>query len=100
MVQNSVWTRMNRSIHPWLAVPLDDYERHMSSAPVRQLDALADLFGEALRICQPQSVAVLGVAGGNGLDRVDPAVTRRVVGIDIHPEYLDAVRQRHSAIAG
>jgi len=46
--------------NPWLAIPLDDYEGHMRSATVQQLDALAELFGLALRECRPESVAVLG----------------------------------------
>ena len=86
--------------NPWLSVPLSDYEGHMGSDDVRQLAALEDLFGEALSHCRPKSVAVLGIAGGNGLDRVDPAVTHRVVGIDCNLSYLDAVRQRYAAIPG
>jgi hypothetical protein len=86
--------------HPWLSVPLRDYEAHMNSEPVRQLGALSELFGEALLHCQPQSVAILGVAGGNGLERIDPAATGRVCGIDINPEYLQAVRRRHAALPG
>lgn len=61
--------------NPWLSIPLEDYEGHMSSPEVGQLDALAELFGEALEYRRPASVAVLGVADGNGLDRVDPKIT-------------------------
>jgi SAM-dependent methyltransferase len=39
-------------------------------------------------------VAILGVAGGNGLEHIDLIATERVVGVDIHSEYLDAVRVR------
>jgi SAM-dependent methyltransferase len=81
-------------------VPLHDYEEHMTSGAVQQLGALSELFGEALRGCRPESVAILGVAGGNGLERIDPVVTRRVCGIDINPEYLRAVRERHAAVPG
>jgi spermidine synthase len=62
---------------------------------VEQLDALSELFDEALAHCLPESVLVIGVAGGNGLDRIDSSVTRRVVGIDINPAYLAAVRERY-----
>ena len=86
--------------HPWLSVPLRDYEEHMNSEPVEQLGALSDLFGEALRECRPESVAILGVAGGNGLEHIDPAVTTRVCGLDINPEYLETVRQRYGAAPG
>jgi len=86
--------------NPWLDIPLADYEGHMACREVRQLDALAELFAEAVEFSQPASVAVLGVAGGNGLDRIDGARTKRVVGVDINPRYLDAVRRRHPDLAG
>jgi SAM-dependent methyltransferase len=86
--------------NPWLNVPLSDYEGHMLQPEVGQLGVLADLFEEALVRCRPESVAILGVAGGNGLERIDSAITKRVVGIDINPAYLDAVRQRFPRIPG
>lgn len=82
---------------PWLDVPLADYEGHMSAEGVAQLGPLRDLFRLALDFTRPASVVVLGVAGGNGLDAIDPAVTRRVAGIDIHPGYLAATAARYPA---
>ena len=87
-------------MNPWLAVPLDDYEGHMGSAGANQLAPLADLFGEALVRLRPRSVAVLGVAGGNGLEHVDGTLTTRVVGIDINPGYLTATKQRFPDLRG
>ena len=84
--------------NPWLGISLEDYETHM--AAVRQEGVLSDLFAEALMVRRPASVAVLGVAGGNGLERIESRLTRRVVGIDIHPGYLDAVRLRFADLAG
>jgi hypothetical protein len=81
-------------MNPWLALPLEDYEGHMSSNAVNQLVPLADLFGEALARLRPRSVAILGVAGGNGLQHVDGTITARVVGIDVNPDYLAATRER------
>jgi hypothetical protein len=89
-----------RHPNPWLTLPLSDYEGHMKSATDQQLDVLSDLFAEALTLCRPASVAVLGVAGGNGLDRIDTKITHRVVGIDINPVYLDTVRERYPQIGG
>jgi hypothetical protein len=86
--------------NPWLAIALEDYEGHMGSGNVRQLEALSDLFKRALDLCMPESVAILGVAGGNGLDLVDRATTKRIVGVDINAQYLQAVRQRYGALAG
>jgi len=87
-------------MNPWLAVPLEDYEGHMSSDPVNQLGPLADLFGEALARLRPGSVAVLGVAAGNGLQHVDGTITTRVVGIDINPGYLAATQERFHDLRG
>ena len=86
--------------NPWLAIGLEDYEGHMGSDNVRQLAALSDLFKSALDLCTPKSVAVVGVAGGNGLERVDSTITKRIVGLDINPRYLAAVRQRYGALRG
>jgi hypothetical protein len=87
-------------MNPWLALPLEDYEGHMGSAAVDQLTPLADLFGEALARLRPRSVAVLGVAGGNGLEHVDSTLTTRVVGLDVNPGYLTATRARFSDMRG
>ena len=86
--------------NPWLTIELEDYEGHMGSDSVRQLVALSDLFKRALDLSTPESVAVVGVAGGNGLERVDSDITKRVVGLDINPRYLEAVRQRYGALPG
>jgi len=64
------------------------------------LVALSDLFKRALDLSTPESVAVVGVAGGNGLERVDSDITKRVVGLDINPRYLEAVRQRYGVLPG
>jgi threonine dehydrogenase-like Zn-dependent dehydrogenase len=86
--------------NPWSDIPLADYEGHMNAPEVWQLGALSDLFAEAVALRRPASVAILGVAGGNGLDRIDGAVTSRVVGLDVNPLYLDAVRQRYAELLG
>ena len=86
--------------NPWLEIPLADYEGHMGSPEVQQLRALSDLFAEALAFTQPASVAIAGIAGGNGLDRIATVTTRRIVGLDINPEYLEAVRNRYGDLPG
>lgn len=80
--------------NPWLEIPLSDYESHMSLPEVAQAQLLAGIFSEHLAVHSPGSVAVAGCAGGNGFDRIDPAVTRRVVGVDLNGQYLDATRAR------
>ena len=80
--------------NPWLSIPLQDYEGHMGRDNAQQLSVLSELFKRALDICTPDSVAVLGIAGGNGLEHLDHATIRRVVGFDINARYLDEVRRR------
>ena len=72
----------------------------MESPEVRQLGPLSDLFAKALTERHPRSVAILGVAGGNGLDRIDPSVTSRIVGVDINHRYLHAVQERYAPLPG
>ena len=82
--------------NPWLNIPLGEYEGHMKSAEIQQLDVLSELFADALACCRPTSVAVLGVAGGNGLGHADSLGITRIVGLDVNPTYLDEVRRRHA----
>jgi SAM-dependent methyltransferase len=87
--------------NPWLNVPLSDYEGHMGSSAVQQSEPLSRLFSEALTLTGPASVAILGIAGGNGLERLKATnAIHRIVGIDINPDYLDAVRQRFPNFPG
>lgn len=86
--------------NPWLSIPLEDYEGHMTSAGVGQLTVLAELFRCVLDLYRPESVAVLGVAGGNGLEHIDLAVTKRIAGVDINLRYLDEIRRRFGALPG
>ena len=86
--------------NPWLSVPLAEYEEHMGSSEVAQLGALSDLLAEVLARCRPPSLALLGIAGGNGLNRIEAGVTRRVVGVDVNPQYLAAVRERFCDLPG
>lgn len=82
--------------NPWLSVPLFDYESHMSLPNIGQAKMLADLFESLLRKCFPESVAVIGCAGGNGFERIDSGITTRVVGVDINPTYIGESRARFS----
>lgn len=82
--------------NPWLSIPLSDYEAHMTLPEVAQARLLADIFATILETHRPASVAVIGCAGGNGFDRIDTAITQRVVGVDINPGYIDAARQRYA----
>lgn len=80
--------------NPWTLVPASDYESHMGPQGADQLAPLSAILGKALAGLRPARLLVLGVATGNGLEHVDPAVTRRVVGVDVNLQYLGLARQR------
>lgn len=82
-------------MNPWLTIPLADYEGHMASPEVDQSMLLSELFRAALARHRPHSLAVLGCAGGNGFDQIDPTTTERVVAIDINPDYTSEVLTRY-----
>ena len=90
----------DKSASPWLGIPADDYEGHMGSAGVDQLAALSGAFSEVYGRLRPARVAVLGCATGNGFEHIDVGMTRRLVGVDIHPGYLAVARRRHHRLAG
>jgi SAM-dependent methyltransferase len=80
--------------NPWSVVQAADYERHMGAEGVDQLAPLSALFQEVVLAAQPDRILLVGCATGNGLEHVDPSVTRRVVGVDVNLQYLGIARQR------
>jgi hypothetical protein len=81
--------------HPWRGIGLDVYERHMSDAQVGQIQTLHDITGEQLAAYPSRAIGVLGIAGGNGLDLIDPRTTDAVYGYDVNPDYLAACEARY-----
>ena len=86
--------------NPWEEISLDDYENHMSLDSVRQLQALDSIMKEQFAAYPVETAAVLGVAGGNGLEHIDTNKFRTVYGIDINADYLRAVTQRYTQLSG
>lgn len=80
--------------NPWLSIPADDYENHMGSPAVRQLQFLNETFRKTVEEFRPSSVVIPGCTTGNGFEHLDPAVTRSIVGIDINPLYLGILFRR------
>lgn len=80
--------------NPWLDIPLGDLEGHMALPEIAQAQMLTEHFESLLREYTPASVALIGCSGGNGLERIDPAITTRVVGVDINPAYIAETRSR------
>jgi len=85
---------------PWEEISLDDYEKHMSLDSVRQLQALDAIMKEQFAAYPVETAAVLGVAGGNGLEHIDTYKFRKVYGVDINADYLRAVSERYTALSG
>jgi SAM-dependent methyltransferase len=83
-----------RTPNPWTVVLAPDYEKHMGPEGVDQLAPLSTLFQEMYLASQPDRALVLGCATGNGLEHVNPAVTRKVTGVDVNLQYLGIARQR------
>ena len=81
--------------NPWLDIPLEDYERHMSHHMVGQSILLNSLTKKYLDETKPETAVFLGIAGGNGLEHIDINITRSVYGIDINPDYLDTAFIRY-----
>ena len=79
--------------NPWEEISLDDYEKHMSLDSVWQLQTLDSIMQEQFATYPVETAAVLGVAGGNGLEHIDTNKFRTVYGIDINADYLSTVSQ-------
>lgn len=84
--------------NPWLAIPLADYEGHMASPDVGQAEMLASEFEVLLKSHAPETVALVGCAGGNGFDKAAEAEVTRLVGIDINEGYIKDARSRYADI--
>ena len=79
---------------PWLEIPASDYDAHMGPAGADQLAPLSRIFAELYDRLRPAAVAVLGCATGNGFEHVDPRISRRLIGVDLNPHYLEVARGR------
>ena len=88
--------------NPWLDLAHEDYEGHMGHVDVRQLETLSRVFGEQLSLVadrEKPAVAVLGIAGGNGLEHVVAGRYGTVVGLDINGEYLEICHARYGRLS-
>src|SRR5215813_11300375 len=97
MERNCSLGRFTAMHHPWLEIPIVDYEAHMALPSIGQAQLLATALQRTVAEFQPRSLAVLGVAGGNGLELVERAIVRRVVALDFNPDYLAICSQRFAS---
>lgn len=89
----------NRS-NPWNDISLSDYENHMALDSVWQLQAMNQMMKGQLNQYDIQSVMILGIAGGNGLEHVDAGKITKVYGVDINAEYLAMTQERYKKLSG
>lgn len=83
-------------INPWIRITASDYEGHMNSPRVGQLKFLGDLFKNILTEYKPETLAVPGCTTGNGFEHIDFTITKKVLAIDINPDYVKILRERFS----
>lgn len=81
-------------MNPWETIPYSDYELHMKDDSVMQLQELSNLMKRKLNEYRPESILVLGCAGGNGFENIDDSITKKVIGIDINNKYLEICRNK------
>ncbi len=78
--------------NPWLQIPLNEYDGHMSAPSVLQLQMLDKIFEETLNKFSPRSLCVLGCTAGNGFQHLINRPIDRIVGIDINIQYVSECR--------
>lgn len=81
--------------NPWLEIPAEDYEGHMSLSDVGQLHVLNKIFADAINEFNPKSICVLGSATGNGFEHLQSRDINRITGVDINPEYILICEKRY-----
>ena len=84
--------------NPWAEIRLEDYEKHMALDSVRQLQALSGIMKAQLEAYPVRTAMIFGIAGGNGLEHIDPEKYDRVYGIDINREYLQTAEERFAGL--
>ena len=82
-------------MNPWNNIALEDYEKHMCFESVQQLQQLNEMMKCQIASCNKESIMILGVTGGNGLEYINPADNQTVYGIDINDKYLQICRERY-----
>src|SRR3989304_3391683 len=80
--------------NPWLEIPLEEYEEHMSSPTVAQAQYLTAVLKGLVQSLYPSCGGALGCVGGNGFEMLSAYDLRRVVGVEMNPASLAAERKR------
>lgn len=84
--------------NPWSTIALRDYEMHMASGEVRQLQALDEIMLGQFYRYPAKTLMILGVAGGNGLRHIDPGRIETVYGVDLNASFLQECAERYGTL--
>jgi len=84
--------------NPWLKISLDDYESHMSLPSIAQAQYLSSFLEKLLNSYNPQSLALIGCAGGNGLEKINPSQIQKVVCVDINSGFIETAKKRFVSV--
>ena len=82
-------------MNPWQCIALTDYENHMALPEVGQASMLAAEFARAVADAHPRDLALVGCAGGNGLEQLIGTPFDRVICVDINASYVEQLRARY-----
>ena len=85
--------------NPWEEINLTDYEKHMSLDSVKQLQTMNSIMKDQFEAYTVDTVMVLGVAGGNGLEHIQKEKYKTVYAVDINAEYLRNVSERYAKLS-
>ena len=81
--------------NPWEEIELSDYENHMSLESVFQLQILNKMMKEQFEAYSINTIMILGIAGGNGLEHINKEQIKKVYGIDVNPNFLNECKRRY-----
>lgn len=85
--------------NPWEEISLETYEKHMSLDSVKQLQLMNQIMKSQFEDYPVDTVMILGIAGGNGLEHIDIKKYKNVYGVDINELYLQETQKRYSNLA-
>lgn len=84
--------------NPWEKIELSDYENHMSLERVYQLQVLNQMMGEQFEAYDMDTIMILGIAGGNGLEHIDINRIKKVYGVDVNQDFLAECKKRYEVL--
>lgn len=87
-------------MNAWEKIELEQYEKHMSLDSVYQLQTMNQIMKRQFNAYDVNSVMILGVAGGNGVEHIDTNKIKKVYGVDINKSYLAECAKRFSSLTG